>query len=61
MLFLIELLGSLSWWRVCEAVVHMNGDACILSKAHAWRSCAYGYGCLSYACLVDRMRRNICV
>ena len=27
--FFIELLGSFSWWRVCEAVVHMNGDGCI--------------------------------
>ena len=29
LLFSVEWVGSISWWRVCEAVVHMNGDVCI--------------------------------
>ena len=39
--FLLFWVGFFSWWKVCEAVVIMNGDGCI-NICYVRRLCACG-------------------
>ena len=49
--FLLFWVGFFSWWKVCEAVVILNGDGCI-NISYVRRLCACGGCCFFYACML---------